>query len=97
MLCSAQLVRHQLDLPLPCSWTVFHRMLALELLATGPGLHTGEQPWRDRLRAVVRNFMCEPCVIALRIVKQNFCIYLFPHEKQAGCGSISQVPALREG
>lgn len=63
MVCSAHLVRQHFDLP--CSWRVCPRILTLALLGAGSDLRPGEQSWRERLRTIVRNFECDPYVMAL--------------------------------
>lgn len=79
MLHYTHLKRYHLDLT--CDWRVSPRFLTLDsetsvtdwTWLSAKISYTHEQPWGDRLRTVIRNFECEPCVMALSIREYNFC------------------------
>lgn len=87
MFCSAHQDRHHLDLS--CDWRVSPKILTLSSETsvrewTWPSAKipwTGEQPWGEGLRTIVRNSECKLCVMTLSIIKQFYfiltvCIYV---------------------
>lgn len=81
MLCSEHLERGQLDLPFGWRVSTPDPETLLETEPWRPDLQlryvaaqvSSRGETGNRLRTVVRNLECEPCVMILSIIKHNFC------------------------